>query len=35
VPRLYALRDEGRISENIRLAEECKIAPNPLRYYLD
>jgi hypothetical protein len=35
VPKLYALRDEGRISPKIRLAEECKISPNPLRYYLD
>lgn len=35
VPKLYELRDEGKIAKNIRLAEECKIAPNPLRYYLD
>jgi galactose-1-phosphate uridylyltransferase len=35
VPKLYALRDEEVIAKNIRLAEECKISPNPLRYYLD
>lgn len=35
VPRLYKLRDEGKIATNIRLAEECRISPNPLRYYLD
>lgn len=35
VPRLYKLRDEERIAKNIRLAEECKISPNPLRYYLE
>jgi galactose-1-phosphate uridylyltransferase len=34
VPRLYNLRDEGRISSAIRIAEECRIYPNPLRYYL-
>jgi galactose-1-phosphate uridylyltransferase len=33
VPRLYKLRDDGRIS-NIRIAEECRITPNPLKYYL-
>lgn len=33
VPRMYALRDDGRL-HGIRLAEECSIAPNPLKYYL-
>jgi len=33
VPQLYALRDAGTI-HNIRIAEECHIAPNPLKYYL-
>ena len=33
VPRLYQVRDEGKIS-GIRIAEECKIFPNPLKYYL-
>jgi len=33
VPRLYKLRDEGSIA-TIRIAEECKIVPNPLKYYL-
>lgn len=33
VPRLYALRDEKLIA-NIRIAEECRIVPNPLKYYL-
>lgn len=33
VPRLYKLRDEGRI-RGIRIAEECRITPNPLKYYL-
>ncbi len=33
VPRLYQVRDEGKI-EPIRIAEECKIFPNPLKYYL-
>lgn len=35
VPKLYELRDAGRISTNIRIAEECRVVPNPLRYYLD
>jgi galactose-1-phosphate uridylyltransferase len=35
VPNLYRLRDAGRISSSIRIAEECKIYPNPLRYYLE
>ncbi|MDP4197948.1 MAG: DUF4921 family protein [Bacteroidota bacterium] len=35
VPNLYRLRDEGRISSKIRIAEECQIRPNPLRYYLE
>jgi galactose-1-phosphate uridylyltransferase len=34
VPRLYNLRDEGKIANTIRIAEECRIYPNPLRYYL-
>jgi galactose-1-phosphate uridylyltransferase len=33
VPRLYKLRDEHRIS-GIRIAEECRVDPNPLKYYL-
>jgi len=33
VPRLYALRSERRISSAIRIAEECKVQPNPLLYY--
>lgn len=33
VPRLYQLRDEGKI-EKFSLAEECKLSPNPLKYYL-
>jgi galactose-1-phosphate uridylyltransferase len=33
VPRLYKLREEKLISY-IRIAEECKIVPNPLKYYM-
>ncbi len=33
VPRLYKLRDEGRI-DKLRIAEECRVDPNPLKYYL-
>jgi galactose-1-phosphate uridylyltransferase len=33
VPRLYKLRDEGKIN-SFRVAEECKLYPNPLKYYL-
>lgn len=33
VPRLYEIRDKGIIS-NINIAEECKLIPNPLKYYL-
>lgn len=33
VPRLYTLRDERRIDSGIRIAEECRLAPNPLLYY--
>ena len=33
VPKLYALRDSGFIT-NVRIAEECHLAPNPLAYYL-
>ncbi len=33
VPRLYKLRDEGKI-ERLRIAEECRVDPNPLKYYL-
>ncbi len=33
VPILYKLRDEKKI-EFIRIAEECKLRPNPLKYYL-
>jgi galactose-1-phosphate uridylyltransferase len=35
VPKLYQLREDGHISSSIRIAEECHIYPNPLRYYLD
>jgi len=35
VPNLYRLRDEGKIASDIRIAEECRIHPNPLRYYLE
>ncbi|MEK7251505.1 MAG: DUF4921 family protein, partial [Bacteroidota bacterium] len=33
VPRLYKLRDEGKI-DTLRVAEECRVDPNPLKYYL-
>jgi galactose-1-phosphate uridylyltransferase len=33
VPRLYKLRDEGKI-DRIRIAEECPVDPNPLKYYM-
>ena len=33
VPRLYKLRDENKI-DRIRIAEECRVDPNPLKYYL-
>lgn len=33
VPRLYKLRDEGKI-DRIRIAEECRVDPNPLKYYV-
>lgn len=33
VPRLYALRDAGAIS-TMRIAEECRLEPNSLKYYL-
>jgi galactose-1-phosphate uridylyltransferase len=33
VPRLYRLRDE-RLIQDIRIAEECSLTPNPLKYYL-
>ena len=33
VPRLYRLRDEKKIAW-IRIAEECRVDPNPLKYYL-
>ncbi len=33
VPRLYKLRDEGKI-DRLRIAEECRVDPNPLKYYL-
>ena len=32
VPKLYQLRNEGKIS-SMSLAEECAVAPNPLKYY--
>jgi galactose-1-phosphate uridylyltransferase len=33
VPRLYQLRDENKI-DRLRVAEECHVDPNPLKYYL-
>ncbi len=33
VPQLYKLRDENKI-DRIRIAEECRVDPNPLKYYL-
>jgi len=33
VPRMYQLRDEGKVT-GYRVAEECRIVPNPLKYYL-
>lgn len=33
VPRLYKLRDDNKI-DRIRIAEECRVDPNPLKYYL-
>jgi galactose-1-phosphate uridylyltransferase len=33
VPNLYRLRDERKIGW-IRIAEECRVDPNPLKYYL-
>jgi len=33
VPALYRLRD-GKKVEVLRIAEECKVQPNPLKYYL-
>jgi galactose-1-phosphate uridylyltransferase len=33
VPKLYKLRDEGKIAKDIRIAEECRIVHNPLKYY--
>ncbi len=33
VPDLYDLRHKGRISSDIRIAEECRIHPNILQYY--
>ncbi len=33
VPSLYKLRDEKKI-EFVRIAEECRLQPNPLKYYL-
>jgi len=33
VPKLYELRDRGLI-QGMRIAEECRTYPNPLKYYL-
>ncbi len=33
VPQLYKLRDDGAVN-NFRVAEECRVFPNPLKYYL-
>jgi galactose-1-phosphate uridylyltransferase len=35
VPRLFLMREEGKVDRSMRIAEECHIYPNPLRYYLD
>ncbi len=35
VPKLFALREEGRIAVNIRIAEECPVQPNSLLYNRD
>jgi hypothetical protein len=35
VTNLYRLRNEGRVAPDIRIAKECVIHPNPLRYYLE
>jgi galactose-1-phosphate uridylyltransferase len=32
VPKLFRLRAEGRIARNIRIAEECPVEPNSLKY---
>ena len=32
VPRLYRLREEKKIAW-VRIAEECRVDPNPLKYY--
>ncbi len=32
VPRLYEMRAQGQISPSIRIAEECRLLPNPLQY---
>ena len=32
VPRLYEIREQGKI-KNVRIAEECQIVSNPLKYY--
>jgi galactose-1-phosphate uridylyltransferase len=33
VPRLFEIRGQGRV-RNITVAEECRLTPNPLKYYL-
>lgn len=33
VPRLYRLRDDKKIAW-LRIAEECRVDPNPLKYYM-
>jgi len=33
VPRLYKIRDDQRVGW-LRIAEECRVDPNPLKYYL-
>ncbi len=32
VPRLFSLRAEGRIADNLQIAEECPVEPNSLLY---
>ena len=33
VPKLFTLRDEGRIDRSLKIATECECRPNPLRYH--
>ena len=33
VPGLYKLRADGKCRSSLRIAEECRVIPNPLLYY--